>query len=303
MIDRNLPYKRSVTGLLLILMSTFFLMFIVVGLLQPVLKGSGLSEHNCLLLSSALQAVFVFAVPSIITAYFESKNPLAVVDLNVKPTSLNIIGVILIFVLGSIALSQIIYYNEHLALPDSLHNLELKMKELEEAAAGITETLLSGETLMDLLLEVLVIGVITGLSEELFFRAGVQRILGYAIPKHCSIWVTAIFFSLLHMQFYGFIPRMLMGVVFGYFYYWSGSIWVSVIAHALNNSWVVLTVWLERRCGVNIDYSNELIATHGIPWLGILSGLVTIFILYRFNGLFFKKGSTKLSTNYGSNNL
>ncbi|MDE6177435.1 MAG: CPBP family intramembrane metalloprotease, partial [Paramuribaculum sp.] len=93
-----------------------------------------------------------------------------------------------------------------------------------------------------LIISVIIIGVLAGVSEELFFRGTLQRLLiTRPMPPHIAIWLTAVIFSLVHFQFFGFVPRVLLGAFFGYLAWWSGSVWLPAIIHAVNNSVVVIT--------------------------------------------------------------
>jgi uncharacterized protein len=53
---------------------------------------------------------------------------------------------------------------------------------------------------------------------------------------HAAVWLTAIVFSVIHFQFYGFLPRVLLGALLGYLVIWTGSIWASILAHFANNA-------------------------------------------------------------------
>lgn len=82
-------------------------------------------------------------------------------------------------------------------------------------------------------------------GEELLFRAGLQKKLQNIIGNyHVAIWVSAFIFSAFHMQFYGLIPRMCLGALFGYIYVWSGNIWAAVFAHFLNNAITLIIIHL-----------------------------------------------------------
>ena len=89
-------------------------------------------------------------------------------------------------------------------------------------------------------MNILIIAIMAGIGEELMFRGVIQKILiGWTKDIHLGILYTAIIFSTIHFQFYGFVPRMILGMVLGYLYIWSKSLWVPVIAHAINNALTV----------------------------------------------------------------
>jgi len=86
------------------------------------------------------------------------------------------------------------------------------------------------------------------LGEELLFRGVVQRILTEMTRNHhWGIWLSAALFSALHLQFFGFIPRLLLGAIFGYLLVWSGSLWLPILAHFVNNAGAVIALWLSGK--------------------------------------------------------
>ncbi|MCC6601199.1 MAG: CPBP family intramembrane metalloprotease [Crocinitomicaceae bacterium] len=121
-------------------------------------------------------------------------------------------------------------------IPEGGH-LEAILKPIESQTAEITRVILSETSPISLLSTLFAIAVIPALSEELFFRGTLQPLLIRATGRpHEAIWITAILFSFIHFQFYGFLPRVLLGAMLGYAVYWSGSLWTSIIAHFINNA-------------------------------------------------------------------
>lgn len=106
-----------------------------------------------------------------------------------------------------------------------------------EAQAEATTALVAGaHTVPNLLVSILIVGVLTGLAEELFFRGALQQVLlTKPMNKHLAVWIAAVLFSLMHIQPVGFIPRAILGAYFGYVSLWSDSLWTAAICHALNN--------------------------------------------------------------------
>lgn len=124
----------------------------------------------------------------------------------------------------------------------------------------------------------------------MFFRAGLQKALtSSGLNHHLAIWTAAFIFSAVHFQFFGFVPRLLLGALFGYLYCYTGSIWIAATAHALNNSLVVLSAWLTARGVVDVRFDE--IGTGGeYGWLFALASavLTTGFIIYLWN-IFFRR--------------
>ena len=137
--------------------------------------------------------------------------------------------------------------NLKMKLPDYLKGLEDWMKDSENSAQKITGIMLRMNTIWDMLLDLLLIGLLTAIMEEFMFRGVIQTIfVRWTNNVHAAVWITAILFSAFHMEFYGFLPRLLLGVLFGYFVAWSGSIWPAVWAHFLNNGTDVVVTYLYQ---------------------------------------------------------
>lgn len=125
--------------------------------------------------------------------------------------------------------------------------LERAFKPTEEMAERITKLMLDLDATVPMWLTFLSIAIIPALLEELSFRGVVQPLLAKMTGNvHAAIWITAALFSLIHVQFYGFLPRMLMGALLGYLVIWSGSLWASILAHFANNA---LAIVLYRQFG------------------------------------------------------
>lgn len=133
-------------------------------------------------------------------------------------------------------------------------------------------------------MNILVIGVLTGIGEEFFFRGALQRMLVWCrVNHHVAIWTAAFIFSSLHFQFFGFVPRLLLGAFFGYMYWWSGNIWVNSFAHALNNSLVIISTWCINKGYISEEFDMFGVSDGGIPVFAMLSAIsvaVVIIVLH-----------------------
>lgn len=160
--------------------------------------------------------------------------------------------------------------NENMKLPPSLKGLEESLKAMEESLAEVTKFLTTFDSIWQLILAFLVIAVTAGIGEELIFRGLIQRKLQLGLKNHhAAIWISAIIFSAFHMQFYGFLPRLMLGALFGYFYYWSGNLWVPIVAHIFNNGFAVVMLYL-----VNIKkVSPEIEKMDNVPLAAVAGSL------------------------------
>ncbi len=162
-------------------------------------------------------------------------------------------------------ISAAIEWNAGLHLPDSLAGLDAWMRTQEEAARRLTAQITHMTSRADLAACLLALAVIPAIGEELVFRGIVQPTLTRAVGgrTHAGIWLTAILFSAIHVQFLGFVPRMLLGAGFGYLYHWSGRLAVPIAAHFVNNALQVLLLYAVQR-GALPGFDPD--ATTALPW-------------------------------------
>lgn len=166
-------------------------------------------------------------------------------------------------------------------VPDFLKDFEVWAREKEEDAARATTALTQFGSLGELLVALLVIAVLPAIGEEFVFRGLIQNELLRATNRiHLSIWLSAIFFSAIHIQFFGFVPRLLLGALFGYLYYWSGNLTLAILAHFVNNAASVIALYFYQQGSLDIDpESTESPVSTNIV---IVSALLTGGLLYYF---------------------
>ncbi|MEX0966217.1 MAG: CPBP family glutamic-type intramembrane protease [Bacteroidia bacterium] len=179
-------------------------------------------------------------------------------------------------------LAWMIEVNQQMQLPQSFSAIEEWMQKSEISLEKLTEKLLAGSGVGTFLSNVLIIAVAPAISEELFFRGTIQRLFRHwTLNPHIAIFVAGFLFSFIHFQFYGFLPRMAMGVLFGYLLYWSGSIWVPVFAHFLNNFLAVLGIYLYNNGIIDINIEEE----ESFPWwltlISVFSTVIILFLIYQ----------------------
>jgi membrane protease YdiL (CAAX protease family) len=171
----------------------------------------------------------------VIFGRFIMKEPDAYLKTNIRFPIVLLMMVFSIMVMSTPIMEVLVLVNQKMVLPDFLSGLERWMRESEQSAQKMTAALLKMNNWIDLLKAVLLIGVVTAVAEELMFRGCLQTILiRWTQNTHVAIWITAALFSAFHLEFFGFLPRLMLGVFFGYFAAWSGSIWPAVWAHFIN---------------------------------------------------------------------
>ena len=235
-----------------------------------------------------MQTIATFLLPSIIGAWIWSEDHKPFTWLRLTQTThwshyLLAVGIMLCAVPGINFLADL---NSRVVLPESLGFIEQILKQQEEAAAALTERFLQADSIGGLLINIGLIAFLPALVEEVSFRGTLQQILAQGKLKgqiHIAIWATAFIFSAIHMQFYGFIPRMLMGAMFGYIFVWTGTLWVPVLMHFTNNGLAVMAYYL---IGEN-EESKNIADTFGAGdtwWVGVISIVITslgLLIFYR----------------------
>lgn len=198
-------------------------------------------------------------------------------------THINFPAVLIIMVLLTMAASMpfmetLITFNRKMVFPESLKKLEEFVKQSEESAQRVTAVLLKMNSWWDMIKALLLVGLATAIAEELMFRGALQTIfIRWTKNPHAAIWITATLFSAFHMEFYGFLPRLALGVLFGYFTVWSGRVWPAVWAHFLNNGTAVVLTYLY---GINGNTALDVKFDYILPLLSILF-TVALLLGYR----------------------
>jgi membrane protease YdiL (CAAX protease family) len=173
--------------------------------------------------------------------------------------------------------------NQKLQLPGFLARLQQWMRDTEDQAQKLTEVLLQMKTVGSMIFKLLVVGLLTAIVEEFMFRGCIQTIfMKWTKNQHAAVWITAILFSAFHLEFFGFLPRLLLGALFGYFVVWSDSIWTAVWAHFINNGTAVILSYLyqNRMIAINPD-NNHLF---NLP-VYLFSLIIILFLLYLYRNI------------------
>lgn len=266
--------KKSIVYQLLLLSFLSIAGFVISAILYSILINTPLDSITSLKITQLLQEILVFGLPAILAWRWLSGNQIKTLLTNTADIKSIIITIIFIITIIP-CIDVLSQWNKSLHLPYFLRELENSMIALEQQANNITETMLSVSTIWGLIANIVVIALAAAICEELFFRGGVQRILAGAFNYHIAVWLTAILFSAIHLQFGGFIPRLILGVSFGYIAIWSRSLYPSIIAHFINNGIAVLSFFLSYN--KIIDIPTENFGTYiGIVSL-IISGTVLVY--------------------------
>jgi len=192
---------------------------------------------------------------------------------------------IVIVLLAMVASMPLIEYlgnlNEKMVLPKFLKSIEDWMRESEKETEKLSDAMMQMNTLSDMIYNLLFIGLLTAIVEEILFRGCFQTIFfRWTKNMHAAIWITAVLFSAFHMEFYGFLPRLVLGLLFGYFTAWSGSIWPAIWAHFVNNGTIVVLTYMSQHKLTSFDFTQPQLFTNVGYIIGFLLTLLLLFIYW-----------------------
>lgn len=221
------------------------------------LTGILMTLYNAdyLKVSQTLQMIFVFALPALFCAMIFSEKPFSFLYLQ-KTSAKNCFFAVLFAFSALPVINFFGWLNAQIRLPEFLSSLENWMRTMEDKLMRLSEQMLAADTLGGLAANLVVIALLAAICEELFFRGLLQKTLTERINKHAAIWLSAVIFSVIHLQFYGFLPRMLLGAAFGYMAMWSGSLWLPILAHFINNAIAVIAFFITEKQNLTIDIDN-----------------------------------------------
>ena len=168
-------------------------------------------------------------------------------------------------------------------LPSAFASLENWMREMEAEASRLTDLFLISTSISSFLTNLLMMAILAGIGEELLLRGILQPIfIRITNNAHAGIWIAAALFSLIHFQFFGFFPRLLMGALFGYYFYWTRNLWIPIIAHIFNNGLIVTYVYFTGSTSI-IPKLNETKSIESTSVLMLFLSLsLTIAVLFLF---------------------
>ena len=196
--------------------------------------------------------------------------------LDLIPALVTVFVVVIFMAVNSI----FIEWNAELDFPKFADEFENWARQREDTAAELTQFLTDFSSIGELLFALMIIAILPAIGEEIVFRGLIQNELYRGTKNiHVSIWFAAILFSAIHFQFFGFVPRLLLGALFGYLYYWSGSLMLAILAHFVNNAVSVIALYLYQEGQFTFDVESQESAPLNIV---IMSGALTVGLLYYF---------------------
>lgn len=286
---------RPFTKLLLVafLMVCCYLIFFGMGILlaMPLFKVSpgeviGILENNeigtnigLLKFLQVLYSIGLFLVPAMLAGFLIQRNTWKYLKADRISSYWILILVITVMVISIPWINFFSFLNEKLSLPERWGDLMESIRENDENSWELMKAYLQTDNISGLLINIFIVALIPALGEEFLFRGVIQRILAeWFRNEHLAIWIAALLFSLMHYQFLGFIPRVILGALFGYLFVWTGSIWLAVLAHFINNGVAVIYYYIFYRGTLAVEPDHIGLEDNALLMV-IASVLLTILLL------------------------
>jgi len=287
------PFSKIIFSLFIVL-ACFLVIFLVALLIAIPVFNISVSElsnyigdyknpHNVAFLKylQTVQSVGLFIVPAFITGYLMHQNTYAFLGFNVKINMQRAMAAVIIMLVALPLVNYLGIINSTMQLPEWLSGFEQWMKDKETGAQELTMAFLVMKNKGQLIFNIFMIGLLPAIGEELIFRGIFQRIFtDWTKNIHWGIFIAAFLFSTMHFQFYGFLPRLLLGMLFGYLFYWSRSIWIPMLVHFVNNTTAVFAYYFYPD-----KINQEVESFESVPGLEIfliLNAAIFALLLYRF---------------------
>lgn len=297
MFETDAQRRPSITTLFLLLIAVF-LGFVIVGPLLGFLVALPFYDGSVLELAAAMQQpagnpdvkLPVYILQGAATLVGLVVTPLLLLKAFGRPVSslfihprFNLIPYLLtaLIVVAFMGVnSWFVQWNAEISFPEALRSFEEWARMNENHRAELTAFMTTFESPWELILGLVVIAIIPAIGEELVFRGLFQNELHYISGNaHVSVWLAALLFSAFHVQFFGFVPRLLLGGLFGYLYLWSGSLVIAMFGHFINNAFAVFSLYFYQ-IGA-IDVSPEEPTALELPAI-LFAAALTAFLLVLF---------------------
>ncbi len=266
-----------------------FMMLFAVASFALLMVTIGLSDFSSnvflTLFAQAYQSLFVFFLTSLFCAYIFDKKPVQYLHLYSHAQWHSYLYVIFSMFLLIPTINVLAQWNANLHLPNCLQFVETWMAKQEDLASGVTKFLLSGNGISSLIISLFVMSILPAVGEELLFRGVLQNIMiSWTKNVHVAIWVVAFIFGVIHIQFFGLVPRVLLGAFFGYLLLWGKTVWLPILAHFLNNAVSVIFYMLKNNHKISFDIDTLGTGeTFYVTIVGVVLFLAMTYFAFRKN--------------------
>lgn len=226
----------------------------------------------------SLTTVLGFFVPTIITAFLLNRRPFTLLGFSSTDIRLSQIGLVILLIGASLFVAtSLSHITNNLPLPQSWR---IQFNKMEEVYNQQVSAVINLKSVNDYILALIIMAFLPAVCEETLFRGGLQNFLtrGTGWPWLSIIIVSALF-SLVHFSGYGFLSRLFLGVVLGAMFYYSGKLWLSILAHFINNALAITLLYVSIQQGKPIQEAMKQDATNfwGIVAVPVVIGLFVAF--------------------------
>ena len=225
----------------------------VLGVIFPIVTGSDIMGLNSLRFMQISSQIFTFVLPPIIYALLIKENPFKALGFNKTTIMWLFLGVAMMYAILPLN-SVFAEWNANIKFPESMTDFERLLQDMQERVTEIMEKFVNVTSIGGLILNLFMIAGLAALGEELLFRSIIQTsLIKVCKNAHIGIIIASAIFSIIHMEFYGLLPRFVLGMLLGYMYYYSRSIWIPIAMHFANNGTIVFLYYLNNIGTTNID--------------------------------------------------
>ena len=233
-----------------------------------------------------INQVGIFILPAMFFSYFVSTNSVTYLSLERMPKLISIlVAAIIIYAILPFN-GYMDELNRNMSLPDFMHSIEQWMLTKEKQAKMLTEAFLTTSTLTGLFVNLIIVAVLPAIGEEMIFRGILLKLFNQMFKNiHIAVLVSSIIFSTIHLQFYGFLPRLILGMMLGYMFVFTGNLWVPIGAHFVNNASSAVIFYLHSNDYINIPMDDFGTTTNVAYVIGsLLISLWLMTIIYQREG-------------------
>lgn len=225
-----------------------------------------------------INQVGIFIIPAIFFSYFVSASSVTYLSLEKIPKLISVlVAAIIIYTILPFN-GYIDELNRNMSLPDFMQSIEQWMLSKEKHAKMLTEVFLTTSTLTGLCVNLIIVAVLPAIGEELIFRGILLKLFNQMFKNiHIAVLLSSIIFSAIHLQFYGFLPRLILGMILGYLFVFTGNLWVPIAAHFVNNASSAVIFYLHSNDYINIPMDDFGTTTNVVYVIGSL--LISVWLM------------------------
>lgn len=252
-----MKFNVSFAKRLLCLGCIFILCYLIIGTIGALVMVRHSDSTSWMRIVTVLQNIILFITPAIATAVVVTRYPADLLAVRQLPALSTTIWAVAALIMSAPAMDVLVRWNESIVLPS---NIDAPLRAAEQAAQHAVNVVMGPHDIPSLIASLLIVALMAAFSEELLFRGTLQRLLRTApMNTHVAVIVTAIIFSAFHMQFFGFFPRLLLGMFFGYALVWSGSLWLPILLHFINNAIYVIATYIGGENAAATPVSTNIV--------------------------------------------